>query len=139
MPDRLTSAEKSLYAELLATIAFIAVFLYFAMQKYSGPHLLSRPLIASSIGYFGLSLFLNRKSRFKSGDYVTDERDRQIENTGIRSENTVFVFGITAILVRFWDEPPLTPDRIFKLLIVVLIAASAARIVQQLRLYYSSH
>jgi hypothetical protein len=134
--SNLSYQEKRLYAELFGMFAFLGAFVAYAAIAPSDR--VSRAIIAFTLIYFIYSLFVNRKARFKQGNYLIDERDWQIESRGIRTSQTTLMAGITFILVRFWDQPPLSPTRIFNLLVVTLILSSVAKIVQMLRLYRTS-
>jgi hypothetical protein len=134
----LSFQEKCLYAELIGTVTFVGVLLAFAARASSTLYAYPRALIAYAVIYFGYSFVVNRRSRFKSGDYLIDERDWMIESKGIRASHNILVIGVVYLIIRIVDAPTLSATRIFNRLLVILVLSSVARIVQMLRLYRAS-
>ena len=128
----LSFQEKCLYAELFGTAACLGALFICVAFLPSNPHALPRALIAYVVIYFGYFFLVNRRSRFKSGDYLIDERDWIIESKGIRASHTILLAGVVYLIFWIEDAPALNATRIFGRLVVILALSSVARIVQML-------
>jgi hypothetical protein len=134
--NRPSYQEKCLYVELLGTVVFLGELL--AYRTLLDSHALSEALCAYGIVYWGYSFLVNRRLRFRLGDYLIDERDWWIESKGTRVAHMILSTGVIVLLIRIKNAPTLSATGIFKRLFILLVISSAARIVQMLRLYRAS-
>ena len=127
--------EKSLYAQLVATLALTAFYIHFLVHSQTGNHW-SHAVI---LGLILLLLFFQFIARRGSGNTVLDERDRRIRSLGDQWGLAILYIGILITLVAYWDHGALqSAHHLIGLLFHLLILSLFVRIIRQLVAYRTS-
>lgn len=132
----LTFREKLLYNELIAALVATGAF-FASVAILSGKQY--RVALALVFAWMAHFCYLNLGEivvRNYASDLRTDERDREIEDRGIRVAYSWLSAGVLIILWNYYFYPErIGPSRITEMLFLAYMLSRIAKVVKQLRLH----